>query len=1185
MILFACLVFYKRHRLHSRVMVGLAAVAAVMLSMMTAFGVVMMCGIPFTTVSILIPFILFGIGMDDAFIIYGDYSRTDHNADPVERIEHTIDDVGISITLTTITSAFAFGIGCISDIPAVSWLCFYAFPSVLSVYFYQLTFFVAAIVLDERRIKARRQDPFFCCKYRSPAGEQGIIRVGSSDSEGTLKVITRMDAPEEFKIDSFMAAYGEFLLQPIVKKAVIVVFAILSIAGIISASQLRQEFEYADVLPDDSYLADFYAARKSYAVANQLQVGAYFRFVDQSSTNVQEQMKDFVADLVEMDGVSGEPDFFWLREFETFVEETPFVQNLEFKDQLAFFLGVPLYAELFRPDIRLDLDGNILSSRVLINMYDVDQDDVSEQIDMLELQREVSLRQPVNRGRKELAFFTSSSEYNEWEFYSAAVNEMILTAILGITCVSAIAFILVPHWTAILFVFPLIALLYVNLLGVMQWGGVPVSAISYVTMAMAIGLMVDFILHVLLRYYESPGNRHEKTIATLRTMGSSILVGGLSTFLGTLPLLFSTYNMFRAVFLIFLGLVTLGLGFGLILLPVILSIVGTEEQVTTKAHPGLALNRTTEESLSDYSLVGSPISRLSGSLFEAADDVTVFLIGYIMAQTRDTAKRIEPRPDPPYERTEDQAPLLFIPSSMATDSGTESDSDEENESSKEKIEDVEAQNVVKPVMESDAPIFNIVALAPTQTGRDLSSGLDDETSEKPRGRDPSFDSDEEETGSQIDLAKDREKEPLVDSGDSSNEEDAGAFSDGLAEDNAGEQASEPVEHSEGDQASISEDTPQDVDDAIDFEKPGEENESSSVQTMGELADGNTEEVSEPAEHEGDQVNISEEALQDLDTTVDSEKPTEENEIRTVHTKDEPADGNREQASEPVVYSNVDQDKLSEEVSQNEVSADDSENPAEENDDAAIVSDKITEENVEQKSEPVGHAADDLSTEDNAGDSDDPAQVINAISADKAAQDNDANKNSKIEPEQNIAPVVQADDGQQEQAQANDMDELAQQIGAPTDSGKPAEFEENDAVVADVRGVDSHGKAELSKDSNEPSPVVDAADYPEKLAQVENPDVNSSIKTEQANSPISRAVNEQGGGGQSSHLDGGNSASTNENVGEVIAEVTRSSDPPEGEMGRTAEQVGLENSARKMMEKKRAEDPVGALGEPLDEVFC
>lgn len=86
-------------------------------------------------------------------------------------------------------------------------------------------------------------------------------------------------------------------------------------------------------------------------------------------------------------------------------------------------------------------------------------------------------------------------------------------------------------------------------------------------------------MHIILKYYECAGKRKEKVVEMLRTMGSSILIGGISTFLGTLPLAFSTSEIFYTIFIAFVGLVTLGVGHGLILLPVILSIFGPEDQL------------------------------------------------------------------------------------------------------------------------------------------------------------------------------------------------------------------------------------------------------------------------------------------------------------------------------------------------------------------------------------------------------------------------------------------------------------------------------------------------------------------------------------------------------------------------------------------------------------------------------
>jgi Niemann-Pick C1 protein len=130
-------------------------------------------------------------------------------------------------------------------------------------------------------------------------------------------------------------------------------------------------------------------------------------------------------------------------------------------------------------------------------------------------------------------------------------------------------------------VFPLVCILFVDLLGALQWAGLHINPVSYVSLAMSLGLLVDYIIHIIFRFYEETGgNRREKTVSMLRTMGVSILLGGATTWLGTMPLMFSSSDVFETVYVTFLGIVLLGMGHGLILLPVLLSLFGPEIQVS-----------------------------------------------------------------------------------------------------------------------------------------------------------------------------------------------------------------------------------------------------------------------------------------------------------------------------------------------------------------------------------------------------------------------------------------------------------------------------------------------------------------------------------------------------------------------------------------------------------------------------
>lgn len=55
-------------------------------------------------------------------------------------------------------------------------------------------------------------------------------------------------------------------------------------------------------------------------------------------------------------------------------------------------------------------------------------------------------------------------------------------------------------------------------------------------------------MHILLRYYEAPGaTRQEKVVKTLETMGISIMLGGVTSLLGVVPLAFSTTAVFFTI--------------------------------------------------------------------------------------------------------------------------------------------------------------------------------------------------------------------------------------------------------------------------------------------------------------------------------------------------------------------------------------------------------------------------------------------------------------------------------------------------------------------------------------------------------------------------------------------------------------------------------------------------------------
>ena len=58
--LFTCLVFWRYDRVHSRALLGFGAVVTILLSIITSHGLMFICGVPFTTSTMMLPFLMFG---------------------------------------------------------------------------------------------------------------------------------------------------------------------------------------------------------------------------------------------------------------------------------------------------------------------------------------------------------------------------------------------------------------------------------------------------------------------------------------------------------------------------------------------------------------------------------------------------------------------------------------------------------------------------------------------------------------------------------------------------------------------------------------------------------------------------------------------------------------------------------------------------------------------------------------------------------------------------------------------------------------------------------------------------------------------------------------------------------------------------------------------------------------------
>lgn len=93
---------------------------------------------------------------------------------------------------------------------------------------------------------------------------------------------------------------------------------------------------------------------------------------------------------------------------------------------------------------------------------------------------------------------------------------------------------------------------------------------------MATGLAVDYSVYVVQKFMvcKADGTRNGRVQVTLADTGSAIFLGGISCLIGAIPMAAAKSVIIRTFFRMIFATIVFSMAVGLILLPVILSLIG-----------------------------------------------------------------------------------------------------------------------------------------------------------------------------------------------------------------------------------------------------------------------------------------------------------------------------------------------------------------------------------------------------------------------------------------------------------------------------------------------------------------------------------------------------------------------------------------------------------------------------------
>uniref|UniRef100_A0A8C5U662 SSD domain-containing protein n=1 Tax=Malurus cyaneus samueli TaxID=2593467 RepID=A0A8C5U662_9PASS len=176
-----------------------------------------------------------------------------------------------------------------------------------------------------------------------------------------------------------------------------------------------------------------------------------------------------------------------------------------------------------------------------------------------------------------------------WEQYIGLRHWLLLSISVVLACTFLVcALFLLNPWTAGIIVVVL-ALMTVELFGMMGLIGIKLSAVPVVILIASVGIGVEFTVHVALAFLTAMGDRNHRAVLALEHMFAPVLDGAVSTLLGVLMLAGSEFDFIVRYFFAVLAILTiLGVLNGLVLLPVLLSFFGPYPEVSpTNGHDRL----------------------------------------------------------------------------------------------------------------------------------------------------------------------------------------------------------------------------------------------------------------------------------------------------------------------------------------------------------------------------------------------------------------------------------------------------------------------------------------------------------------------------------------------------------------------------------------------------------------------
>lgn len=574
---------------------GICTVFVVGCSVISSFGILMGLGVPFSLVVNSAIFILLGLGVDDAFIILEslDRERIKHPDNTDMRIGSALSESGPSISLTSVTDFFAFLVGATSVLPALQAFCTFAAVAIFIDFILQVTLFVVYVRYDEDRREAGKNDLFSCCcipfrKYKNMRNDKdNTTNTTNTNDNNEENRNTENTSNNEVQKTSFIRTIitqklPDIILHPYGKIGVILSVVVLLVVSIIGITELTLDFQYSWFVPSRTLSGEEVKIHTSldiaekYFVVQSIPVGFFTKgSVGSNNHNhyiYRNEFDTLYTDLVRSKRIVDSSIDSW---YVTWNEDTNnagrnAVNEAAFFNSLSTWLdgnGAGYINNIIWDDpVARNYVVTTYISATLENM-----DSGNENIETMDDVRDLS----DNYGNLGLIAF--SEPFIFWEGLKIIYLETIRNVCLALAVVFICCVVFLENtYGAVLCTFN-ICLIDVCILGFIHWSGQYMNTVTSINILLAIGLTVDYSAHIAHSFLIAPRDTLDNRVRfALNNVGVSVFNGAMTTFIAIFALVGATSFVFQSYFKCFVIIICFGIYFGIVVLPVMLSLIGPD---------------------------------------------------------------------------------------------------------------------------------------------------------------------------------------------------------------------------------------------------------------------------------------------------------------------------------------------------------------------------------------------------------------------------------------------------------------------------------------------------------------------------------------------------------------------------------------------------------------------------------